>query len=40
MTESSKEMGSKGEILKMTADVVAAYVGNTRLIDNCVLETE
>ncbi len=31
MTESSKEMGSKGEILKMTADVVAAYVGNNNL---------
>lgn len=31
MTNSSKETESKGEILKMTADVVAAYVGNNTL---------
>ena len=31
MTGSSKEAGSKVEILKMTADVVAAYVGNNTL---------
>ena len=31
MTNSSRETGSKGEILKMTADVVAAYVGNNTL---------
>lgn len=31
MTDSSKEIGSKGEILKMTADVVAAYVGHNSL---------
>jgi len=31
MTDTSKEKGSKGEILKMTADVVAAYVGNNSL---------
>lgn len=31
MTDSSKEAESRGEILKMTADVVAAYVGNNTL---------
>lgn len=31
MTETSKEAGDRGEILKMTADVVAAYVGNNTL---------
>ena len=31
MTDTSKGNGSKGEILKMTADVVAAYVGNNSL---------
>lgn len=31
MTETSKETAPKGEILKMTADVVAAYVGNNTL---------
>lgn len=31
MTDTSKENGSKGEILKMTADVVSAYVGNNSL---------
>jgi predicted transcriptional regulator len=31
MTNSSKEAESKGELLKMTADVVAAYVGNNTL---------
>lgn len=31
MTSSSKETETKGEILKMTADVVAAYVGNNTL---------
>jgi predicted transcriptional regulator len=31
MTDTSKESGSKGEILKMTADVVSAYVGNNSL---------
>lgn len=31
MANSSKETESRGEILKMTADVVAAYVGNNTL---------
>ncbi|MBE9556160.1 MAG: MucR family transcriptional regulator [Proteobacteria bacterium] len=31
MTDTSKESGFKGEILKMTADVVSAYVGNNSL---------
>lgn len=31
MTDNSKESGLKGEILKMTADVVSAYVGNNSL---------
>jgi predicted transcriptional regulator len=31
MTDTSKESSSKGEILKMTADVVSAYVGNNSL---------
>ena len=31
MANSSKEKESRGEILKMTADVVAAYVGNNTL---------
>lgn len=31
MTDISKEMEAKGEILKMTAGVVAAYVGNNAL---------
>ena len=31
MTDSAKETAQKGEILKMTADVVAAYVGNNTL---------
>jgi predicted transcriptional regulator len=31
MANTLKEAGSKGEILKMTADVVAAYVGNNTL---------
>jgi predicted transcriptional regulator len=31
MTDTPKEKGSKGEILKMTAGVVAAYVGNNSL---------
>jgi predicted transcriptional regulator len=31
MTDSQKEIGSKGEILKMTADVVSAYLGHNAL---------
>jgi len=36
MTDTSKESGFKGEILKMTADVVAAYVGNNSLTAGAV----
>ena len=36
MTDTSKENGFKGEILKMTADVVAAYVGNNSLTTGAV----
>lgn len=31
MTETTQEPASKGEILRMTADVVASYVGNNAL---------
>lgn len=36
MTDTTQDLETRGEILKMTADVVAAYVGNNTLPANAI----